>query len=310
MNRGRRGEEIYLEKDDYVAFIDLLQESAEMFNVRIAAYCLMPNHYHVLIQTPDANLSRFMRHLNGVYTQRFNRSHKHDGQLFRGRYRSILVDQDSYLLELVRYIHRNPLTAALEETLGRYPWTSHKGYISSAKKWDWLHKDFILAMFSEDKSKSMKRYKQFVSEEDTEEIAGVFESIRLPPILGSERFVEWVKKRFFDDKYDREIPQSKSLAPSVEQIKTVICEFYGIDEKALLISKRGSVNEPRNLAIYFARRLRGDGLDTIAKTFNVRAYSSVSSVVNRTQILLSKNRKLRKSRELINFHLIKGQAKT
>ena len=310
MNRGRRREEIYLEKNDYLAFVDLLQESAQMFNVRIAAYSLMPNHYHVLIQTPDPNLSRFMRHLDGVYTQRFNKSHKHDGQLFRGRYKSILIDQDSYLLELVRYIHRNPLKAALEETLGKYPWTSHKGYVSNAKKWNWLHKNFILAMFSKDGSESMKRYRKFVSQESPEEISIVFESVRLPPILGSDRFIKWVKKHFFNDKYNREIPESKSLAPSIEEIKSAICKFYSIDEKKLLISKRGSVNEPRNIALYLARRLKGDSLDAIAKAFNIRVYSSVSSVVNRTQILLSKDRKLRKSCEQITCNLIKGQAKT
>lgn len=310
MNRGRRREEICLENNDYLAFIDLLQESAQMFNVGIAAYCLMPNHYHLLILTPDANLSRFMRHLDGVYTQRFNKSHKHDGQLFRGRYKSILIDEDRYLLELVRYIHRNPLKGALEDALGRYPWTSHKGYISNAKKWDWLHKKFILAMFSKNRSESMKRYRKFVSQESPEEISMVFESVRLPPILGSDRFIKWVKKHFFNDKQNSEIPESKSLAPSIEEIKTAICKFYSINEEDLLISKRGSANVPRNIAIYLARRLRGDNLDTIAKAFNIRAYSSVSSVVNRTRILLSKDRKLRKACEQINRNLTKGQAKT
>ena len=86
MNRGRRAEKIFLNKTDYTTFLELLIESAEIWNVRIAAYCMLPNHYHILLQTPDANLSRFMRHVDGVYTQRFNRSHHYDGQLFRGRY--------------------------------------------------------------------------------------------------------------------------------------------------------------------------------------------------------------------------------
>ncbi|MFC1825689.1 transposase, partial [Thermodesulfobacteriota bacterium] len=88
------------------AFLDLLQESIEIWQINIAAYCLLPNHYHLLIHTPNANLSWSMRHINGVYTQRFNRRHGLDGHLFRGRYKSILVDADSYLLQLLRYIHR------------------------------------------------------------------------------------------------------------------------------------------------------------------------------------------------------------
>jgi len=126
MNRGRRSEEIFTDKQDYNTFLQLIRESIEMWNVRVGAYCLMTNHYHLLIQTPEANLSRCMRHLNGVYTQRFNKLHHLDGQLFRGRYKSILVDADSYLLQLANYIHRNPLRAGLVEKLDEYSWSSHK----------------------------------------------------------------------------------------------------------------------------------------------------------------------------------------
>ncbi|MBW1743346.1 MAG: transposase [Deltaproteobacteria bacterium] len=135
MNRGRRGETIFKEKKDCLAFTDFLKDIVDMCNTRIAAYCLMTSHYNILIQTPDANLSRCMRHINGVYTQRFNRAHASDGHLFRGRYKSILVDADSYFLELVRYIHRNQLEVGLVDRLDSYTWSSHKGYLSDVKKW-------------------------------------------------------------------------------------------------------------------------------------------------------------------------------
>ncbi len=125
MNRSRRGTDAFVDRDDYAMFLSLLQETAALFNVRVAAYCLLPNHYHLLAQTPDANLSRCMRHLNGVYTQRYNIAHACDGTLFRGRYKSILIDSDSYLLQLVRYIHKNPLKAKLCQTLDDYTWSSH-----------------------------------------------------------------------------------------------------------------------------------------------------------------------------------------
>ena len=89
MNRGRRGEQVFVSKDDYECFIKVLQEAIELFALRVSAYCLMTTHYHLLVQTPDANLSRCMRHINGVYTQRFNSGHSVDGQLFRGRYKAI-----------------------------------------------------------------------------------------------------------------------------------------------------------------------------------------------------------------------------
>ena len=91
MNRGRRGDEIFTKAEDYAAFIDLLRQTVEDYHVRVSAYCLMSNHYHLLVQTPDSNLSRAIRHLNGVYTQRYNRMHHFDGQLFRGRYKAILA---------------------------------------------------------------------------------------------------------------------------------------------------------------------------------------------------------------------------
>jgi putative transposase len=129
MNRGNRREQIFIDRGDYYAFIDLLKDCVEMWNIRVVAYCLMGTHYHILLQTPDANLSRCMRHINGVYTQHFNRSHGLDGHLFRGRYKSILVDSDVYLLELLRYIHRNPIEAGMFDRLGSYQWSSHKGYL-------------------------------------------------------------------------------------------------------------------------------------------------------------------------------------
>ena len=134
---------------DFEAFLMILKESSEMFDLRVAAYCLMSNHYHLLIQTPLGNLSRIMRHVNGLYTQRYNRSRNIDGQLFRGRYKSVLVEEDRHLLELLRYIHRNPVLAGICKSVGEYPESSHHGYISSAKKWDWLYKEFLLGMFSE-----------------------------------------------------------------------------------------------------------------------------------------------------------------
>lgn len=307
MNRGRRAENIFLDKRDYNTFLELLIESSEIWNVRIGAYCLLPTHYHVLLKTPDANLSRFMRHLNGVYTQRFNRSHQCDGQLFRGRYKSILVDVDSYLLELVRYIHRNPLQAGFGDKLDAYDWSSHKGYVSDSKKWDWLHRDFILSMLTEDKRQQRRLYKQFVAMDNSEEITEIFERKKLPSILGSERFIDWVKDRFFPQKDHKEVPESRVLAPDRERIKRVVCKTYHVREQGLLKSKRGIYNEPRNVAIYLTRRLRGEGLDQICREFHMKRYSSVSSAIERVRVQISKDRQFKKRIEKLRLMLVKSQ---
>jgi putative transposase len=311
MNRGRRSESIFIEKRDYNGFIELLKDTSEMWNLRIAAYCLMPNHYHILVQTPDANISRCMRHIDGVYTQRFNRYHQCDGPLFRGRYKSTLIDADQYLLQLVRYIHRNPLKAGLTDQLDRYKWSSHMGYISKAEKWNWLHKNFVLSMLSKIEADRLKIYSQFVSVEDEEEISKVFKKKKWPAVLGSKDFINRIKERFFPEKTDDEIPQSRELAPEPAQIKKAVCRHYRIvDENELLASKRGVFNEPRNVAIYLNRRLRGDSLKQIAEQFQVKKYSSVGSVIERIKAAVENDRRLRSRIENLVSALSKSQEQT
>jgi len=310
MNRGRRAEAVFGEKKDYVAFIKLLKETAEIWNLRISAYCLLKNHYHLLVQTPDANLSRCMRHINGVYTQRFNKAHNVDGQLFRGRYKSILIDADSYLLELVRYIHRNPIDAELVKQLGQYSWSSHQGYLSDAKKWDWLNKDFILSMFSNDRGLGIKRYKEFVTKKTPDEINAILGRKNLPSALGSDGFIDRLKRTFSGKKRHWEVPESKLLAPDVVKIKAVVCKSYDIEERVLTITRRGFTNEPRNVAIYLMRHLRGDSLEDIGKEFKMAKYSSVSSVIERMKTKITKNRKLKMHIERLKEEINMSQEQT
>jgi len=310
MNRARRGQTLFRDKDDYFCFLDLLQETSDMFRIRIAAYCLMPTHYHILVQTPEMNLARCMRHLNGVFTQRHNIRHKSDGTLFKGRYKSILVDQDSYLLQLVRYIHKNPIRAGMVKKIDEYPWSSHRGYITRARQWSWLYKDFILNMLTPDKGRQIKQYKQFVSEEDSPEIRRVFEKEYLPSMLGSEGFVRQVKNQFFAEKRHREVPESKILAPDAESIIKLVCRYYKIDEEKMFSVQRGTENEARNITIYLLRKLRGEPLATIGNTFKLSKYSSVSSVIERTGKKLQHDSGLKKRVQKISEMVIKSQAET
>src|SRR3989338_5916662 len=149
MNRGWRRQEIFRNKRDYTTFLDLLGQCAQLFELEVHAYSLMSNHYHLLVRTPRGNLSRAMRHLNGVYTQKFNRCYRLDGALFRGRYKAILVYDDSYVMELVRYIHSNPWRAGLEKKRGTHSWTSHRGYMKKGESPTWLNRRFVLSYFGQ-----------------------------------------------------------------------------------------------------------------------------------------------------------------
>ena len=307
MNRGRRFESIYSDKHDYLMFIDLLIEVSEIFNVNIAAYCLMKNHYHILLQTPDGNISRCMRHLNSVYTQRYNRRHGFDGQLFRGRYKSILVCNDSHLLQLVRYIHKNPVKAGMVKDMPDYEWSSYKGYLSYAKKWNWLHKDYIFSMMTPKKQGRLKPFIEFMQKEESGEVTKLFSLKKLPSFFGPESFITEMKEKYYFKKKSYEVPESKRLAPASDSIISSVCENYGVTFSELMVTRRGIFHEPRNIAVYLLRQIRGESLNNIGKLFNIKAYSTVSSILRRVSKLKKYNRKIKSRIEKIQDSINKGQ---
>ena len=307
MNRGRRHESIFSDKHDYSMFIDLLIEASEMWNVNVAAYCLMTTHYHILLQTPDGNISRCMRHLNSIYTQRYNRRHGFDGQLFRGRYKSILACNDSHLLQLVRYIHKNPVKAGLVNDMPDYEWSSYKGYLSYAKKWKWLYKDYIFSMITQKKQGRLKPFIEFMQENDSEEVTRLFSLKKLPSFFGPESFITGIKEKYYFKKKCYEIPESKSLSPTSDTIISAVCEHYGVSFAELLITRRGVFNEPRNIAVYLLRQVRGESLNNISELFNIKAYSTVSSILRRVSRLKKSDRKIKKQVSEIQDSVTKGQ---
>ena len=290
INRGRRREKIFQDAQDYRAFIDLLKSTSEMFRLEVAACCLMSNHYHLLLQTPEANLARAMRHLGGVYTQWFNRRHGLDGQLFRGRYKAILVGEDEYLLGLVRYIHHNPLKAGMVTSLDDYSWSSHYGYLGRGKPWEWLSTGHVLSEFSEDPVKARAEYRRFMAEDVDEQIERVFSLKKLPAILGSQKFVQSIKDRFFTSKLSAEVPQSRALAPvSMESIVCAVCSACDVPVESLASLARGVTNEARDIAIYLARSLRGDSLNDIGAYFGIEKDSTVGSAAARVKARIESN---------------------
>ena len=138
MNRGLNRQKIFYNNQDYQKFIGILKDSVSMWSCQIHAVSLLPNHYHILLETPCANISRVMRHIGAVYTQWFNQQHHRDGPVFRGRFKAILVDEDAYLVELLRYIHLNPFKAKIVKHAQDHRWTSYQAYLRTLKNWQWL----------------------------------------------------------------------------------------------------------------------------------------------------------------------------
>lgn len=186
--RGNRQEAIFDQEDDFVTFLSVLGEVCKRYNWIIHAYCLMLNHYHLLIETPDANLSKGMRQLNGVYTQKFNRTHARVGHVFQGRYKAILVEKESHLLELSRYIVLNPVRARLVRSVAGWPWSSYRATTGQTKKADWLHTKWLLANFGRTKGQAIEDYKKFIRQGKDQ--PSPWEHLKHQVYLGGSSFVE------------------------------------------------------------------------------------------------------------------------
>ena len=191
-----------------------------------------------------------------------------------------------------------------------YKWSSHAGYISNAKKWDWLHKDFILSLLTSDPALQVSAYKRFVYMDDSKELLGVLESPKWPPFIGGKQFLAWVKQTFFKNKREKEVPDSVHLAPDLTMIKAVVCDYYSIHESFLSKTRRGVSNEPRDVAIYLTRMLRQERLRSIGKTFGLNNYSSVSTAVDRVRSQMVINHKFRSQVAAIIQKINKSQPKT
>ena len=299
MNRGRRAEAIFLDVEDYVNFQELLIELTTVYGIRIIAYCLMPNHYHLFLQTPKANLSESFRHLNGVYTQKFNRKHQVDGALFRGRFKSILVDKETYYLELIRYIHRNPLRAGIEKKLGDYPWSSHSAYLSEAKQWQWIFKQESLGRFGTSRAHQKRSYLAFVSQSDSPEILTQLSRKKWSLTLGNEAFKEWILEKFGQHSLHPEKPESRELLPTVERIQQGVLEYYQGKPEELVSHFRGQTNLIRDMALYTARQLSQHSLKEIGNSFGIENPKTVGSAIHRMKGLLIEDYKLRKDYQKI-----------
>jgi putative transposase len=168
----------------------------------------MTNHYHLLIETPEGNLSMGMRHLNGLYTQRFNRRYGRVGHVFQGRFEAIVVDRESYLLELCRYVVLNPVRAGIVKQPAQYRWSSYRATAGLAPVLEWLSRDWVLAQFSPRRARAEQLYRQFV-EEGITATASPWAQVRGQAVLGPEPFVEQLRPQLTSSTQATEIPQAQ-----------------------------------------------------------------------------------------------------
>jgi putative transposase len=207
-SRGNARSDIFLTNADRQVFLDILGNTVEKYNWLCHAFCLLANHYHLLIETPDPNLSLGMRQLNGVYTQSFNRAHDRVGHVFQGRYKAILVEKESHLLELCRYVVLNPVRAQMVSKPDEWQWSSYKSTAYAGKVPEFLAVDWVLGQFAENRTKARQRYRKFVAE-GLSDPTKPWEKLVGQVILGSENFVARVGKLLGDRQEIKEIPRAQ-----------------------------------------------------------------------------------------------------
>ncbi len=207
--RGNARQDIFLDDDDRGRFLATLRTIVERLDVMVHAYCLMGNHYHLLLETPDGNLSLALRQLNGVYAQGFNRRHDRVGHLFQGRFGSSLVERDTYLLEVSRYIVLNPVRAEIVASPSDWRWSSYRAHTGRATPPPFLSVDWLLEQFhATDRRCAQETYREFVRL-GMRNGHGEFGA---EPIVGSEAFVAGFRETLAGKAPLRQIPRRQRFA--------------------------------------------------------------------------------------------------
>lgn len=261
MSRGDGGKKIFKDSHDYEMFLGVFEDVLERHNWISYAYCLMPNHYHLLVQTIDPNLSEGMRQLNGIYTQKYNFRHDRYGHVFQGRYKSILVDLDDYKYQIIRYIALNPVRAKLTISPYKYKWSSHLEMLNKQKPSGCLHTQKALKLFDKNNTRAREIYKEYIgSKIDDEDLK---ENIHGGIVLGGIEFMEKIKKYIQDKKDIKDISKKERFAHRPKLIEI----FKNIKNK-----------EERNKKIAGAHLKYGYSLSEIGRELNMH-HSSIGKIV-------------------------------
>jgi len=278
--RGNAGQDVFFDAADRSRFYLLLQEGSERFGCRIHAFCLMTNHIHLAVQVGNIPLSRVMQNLGFRYTQYHNHKRKLKGHLFQGRYKALLIDADSYLLELVRYLHLNPVRAGMVQDPEAYAWSSHGAYLGQ-QSITWLTTDWVYRHFSENTKEAMRLYRCFAmdglkGEYRKEFHRGSFEG----RALGDDAFIERALAKT-DEGVGRKL--------ALEAVLAAVCLVYDLPKAELASRSRvRRVSEARAMAALTVREAEGLSLVELGRRLN-QDVSSLSQAARRLALRMKED---------------------
>lgn len=299
--RGNERKEIFRTDHDRDAFLAILAQAVERYRLILHAYVLMNNHYHLLLETKEGNLPLAIRHLNGLYTSHFNRTHRRVGHLFQGRYKAILIEKESYLLELSRYIHLNPIRVKKNMRLGSHRWSSYFDYIGKREAPKWLTTKVVLSQFGKSRRGSEIAYRRFVEEGVQKGIDRPWDKMVGQLLLGGEEFQRSIWSKVGKGK-DREVPDLKRLEtrPGFDEIRAAVSAVLS----ELEFLKTGPRSDPERAVLFYLGRERGGmSLKALAERFGVDD-SAISQGAKRVARLRLENTRLHRILHQIETSLI------
>ncbi len=292
--RGNARQRIFADEKDCAKFVQLLIESLERYDVALHGYVLMGNHYHLIAETRRANLGRWMHWLTTAYTVYFNRRHRRTGHLFQGRYKSIVVEAEGYLLSLSRYVHLNPVRGRVigrgdpverRKRLRGWRWSSYRGYSGLAKAEPWVNQERVLGEIGGAARERRLRYRRFVEEGLLREIESPLEAVQWQTALGREHFLQRLKDHVQrKGQAHREVPALRQLRRRAEAqtILAGVAEAYSCSRKELL-KRRARGNEARAVAMVLVWDCCGLSLREIGELFGGAGYTAVAQMIGRTR---------------------------
>lgn len=296
ISRGNNQEKIYKNDRDKEKFLEYLEKAAERFSIIIHTYCLMSNHYHLLVETPEANLSLAMQWINVSYATYFNRKRGRYGHLFQGRFKAILIDADEYLKHLSRYIHLNPVRAKMVSQPAEYQWSSYGAFIGENKALRFLETSWLMSNFGRTKKEANRNYQDFVEKVDVKALENPSKQVTGGFLLGDADFVNWVKETFLSERNDeKEIPQLKKLKPKVsleKVVQAVTQEFNCSPER--IIAKGRKKNKAREVALYIARDMSGMSCRDLGDYFGGVSGALITIMHKRIAAESKRNRRLKR----------------
>jgi len=228
--RNERGT-VFQSNRDREKYLSYVESAHERYGAVVHTYCLMGNHYHLLLETPRGNLSKILQYINGAYTTYFNIKRNRSGHLFQGRFKGILVDKDEYCKELSRYIHLNPVRAGMVKTALEYLWSSYRYFVETGKKPKWLKTELVLEDFGGEGGRGYRRYREYVEKGAGKEIENPLKKVIASTFLGGTEFIESIKLKYLEKKeIDRsDLPALKKIlrGPSLEEIEKAVTKVVG-----------------------------------------------------------------------------------